>query len=230
MKYGVDISHRFAIFDMDGTIIDSMPAWKNLWSDYLISKGVQPPKDLIESIRNMTLGESSQYFIERFGIKSTKEDVKSEFYKIMEKKYYVGFPPKPGIIEYVSELRSNGVLTCVVTATAEKLARACLKQNNMIGLFDFVISCEKVGKNKQFPDAYNLASYQFGSKPSETVVFEDAQYAATTAVKAGYYTIGVFDEYYMNCIDAMKSICNDYIYSFKRDINTNSSERIIDSL
>lgn len=70
MKNGVDISHRFAIFDMDGTIIDSMPAWKNLWSDYLISKDVQPPKDLIESIRNMTLGESSQYFIDRFGIKS----------------------------------------------------------------------------------------------------------------------------------------------------------------
>ncbi len=215
MKNSISIPYKFAIFDMDGTIIDSMPAWKNLWNEYLISKGIQPPEDLAEYILNMTLTESSQYFIDRFGIECTKEEVKSDFYKIMEKKYYRGFSPKPGVVEYIKELHSHNVSTCVVTATAEKLANACLKQNKMIELFDFVISCEKVGKNKQFPDAYNLASSYFGSKPSETVIFEDAPYAATTATNAGYYTIEVFDEYYKDCIETMKSICDEYIYTFE---------------
>lgn len=209
--------YKFAIFDMDGTIINSMPAWKTLWSEYLISKGVEPPENLVKLISNMTLGDSSQYFIDTYNIQSTKEEVKAEFYNIMEKKYYYGFPPKPGVIEYLENLHSQGIHTAVVTATAERLANACLKQNKLIDLFDFVISCEMVGKNKLHPDAYDLAAKYFQSKPAETAVFEDAPYAANTAIKAGYYTIGVFDEYYEDQVEYMKSVCREYIYSFKID-------------
>lgn len=217
MSENMPLSYKFAIFDMDGTIIDSMPAWKNLWNEYLISKGVEPPENLVKLISNMTLGDSSQYFIDHFNIKSTKEEVKAEFYHIMEKKYNCGFSPKPGVSEYVKNLHSLGIRTAVVTATAERLAKACLTQNKLINLFDFVISCEIVGKNKLFPDAYDLAAKYFQSKPCETAVFEDAPYAAITATKAGYYTIGVFDEYYEDQIENMKSICNEYIYNYKTD-------------
>lgn len=209
------LKHTCAIFDMDGTIIDSMPAWKEMWKEYLISQDITPPDDIANRIVNKTLSDSSQYFIDTYNINSTKEEIVNQFHELMAERYYNGFPPKAGVTKFIEFLNLENVPCAVVTATAYDLARACLEKNGLIKLFDQVISCEMVGKSKEYPDAYNLAANFFNSKPYETVIFEDAPYAVKTAKNAGYYTVGVFDEYYASQRNEMREMCDLCISDFR---------------
>lgn len=113
---------------------------------------------------------------------------------MMDAHYRTDIPLKPGVKEYLTMLRQNGVRMCVASATAEYLAEACLKRLGVNRYFRFLLSCETAGAGKSRPDVYLAAAGCLGSSPSETAVYEDAMYAALTAKKAGFYVVGVYDE------------------------------------
>ena len=185
---------RFAIFDMDGTLVDSMVYWQRLGREYLASRGVTEGVDeVLERIKAMTMAESSALFIETFGLPGTPETVEAEMNAVMDGHYRSDIPLKPGAAHYLAALKARGTKMCVATATPEPLARACLERLGVLEDFAFLLSCDEVAAGKDKPDVFFEAARRLGSAPAETAAFEDALFAARTAKDAGFYTVGVYD-------------------------------------
>ena len=186
---------RFAIFDMDGTLVDSMVYWKHLASEFLESKGVREiSPSVLERIKPMTMTESAALFIQEYNLTGTAERVAAEMNAMMDEHYRKDVPLKTGVQAYLEALHRRGVAMCVASATAEDLMEACLTRLGVAHYFSFLLSCETVGAGKNRPDVYWESAKRLGAKPVEIAVYEDALYAAETAKRAGFYTIAVRDD------------------------------------
>lgn len=186
---------RFAIFDMDGTLIDSMNYWKGLAEEFLEIKGIQNvPYEILEKIKPMTMTESAALFIREFSLEGTPESVAAEMNSMMDEHYRRDIPLKAGVRSYLDMLKQSGVQMCVASATAQPLMEACLQRLDVADHFTFLMSCEEVGAGKNRPDVFLAAARRLGAEPKEIAVYEDALYAAQTAKAAGFYVVGIYDE------------------------------------
>lgn len=207
---------RFAIFDMDGTLIDSMCFWRNLASEYLSSKGVaQVPNEILRKIKPMTMSESAALFRDEFGLSG---DVEAEMNAMMDAHYRNDIPLKDGVREYLEMLRRKGVRMCVASATAEHLMESCLSRLGIRDYFSFLLSCETVGAGKNSPLVYHEAAKRLQAKPAEIAVYEDALYAVQTAKNAGYYVIGVYDEGAAKNWEAVTKIADEVIKNWEEQL------------
>ena len=186
---------RFAIFDMDGTLVDSMVYWKHLATEFLESKGVlEISPTVLERIKPMTMTESAALFIKECELSGTDESVAEEMNAMMDEHYRRDIPLKPGVTVYLEALQRKGVAMCVASATAEELMDACLSRLGVAHCFSFLLSCETVGIGKNRPDVYWESAKRLGAESAEIAVYEDALYAAETAKNAGFYTVAVRDD------------------------------------
>lgn len=133
---------------MDGTLVDSMPIWKSLGKDYLEARGHHPTQAQLAAMGPMTMLEGAAFLIETFGVEGPPERIIDEMHAVMEAHYRTDIPLKAGIQDYLAQLKQQGAKLCVATATAEPLARACLERLGVAHHFDFILSCEAVGKGK----------------------------------------------------------------------------------
>ena len=189
------MNKSYGIFDLDGTLVDSMEWWKGLAEEFLRSQGVEKlPDSLLSQIKTMTIPESAALFIRIFGISGTVSSVAEEMNGLMDRHYREDISLKPGVKAYLRRLKEKGVRMCVASATSKELVEACLKRLGAADYFEAFLSCEDVGAGKTHPDIYLEAAQRMGAKPKDTAGYEDALYAAETAKKAGFYVIGVYDE------------------------------------
>ncbi len=185
---------KYAIFDMDGTLVDSMGYWGQLGYEFLRSKGITGDLEpILRKTKPMTMAESSALFIREFNLPGTPESAAAEMRKVMDNHYHTDVELKPGVREYLDKLRGEGVTMCVASATPEPLIRVCLNRLGVADYFAFMLSCDEVGVGKNSPDVFLEATRRMGGEVAETVVYEDAIYAAETAKKAGFYTVGIYD-------------------------------------
>ena len=185
------MNYNFAIFDMDGTLVDSMGFWNRLSDEYLIRHGIPSlSPELKEESVALTMEESAQLFIREFGLSSTPEEIVEEINGLMEAHYRTDVPLKPGAAACLERMRAAGFKMAVASSTAPELLDICLKRLGVRDYFEFLLSCEEVGAGKNRPDVYIEAARRLGGAPENTVVFEDILVAARTAKQAGF-TLGV---------------------------------------
>ncbi len=203
-----------AIFDLDGTLLDSMAAWRNLGMDYLLHNKINPPSGLNEILAAMSMEEAAEYFRSTFNFKFSNEDIIWGIKSLIEDKYKYELILKPYVKEYLLKLKEEGVNMCIATASPSSFAKAALERNGIIKYFSCIISCDDVGAGKNKPDVFFLAAKKLGAKVCDTAVFDDADFALLTAKEAGFYTVGVYDEAYRNKRNIIESISDFYIESF----------------
>ena len=212
---------HFAIFDMDGTLVDSMPYWENLATEFLGNKGVQTiSPDILEQIKPMTMTESAALFIHEYGLPGTAESVAAEMNTMMDEHYRKDIPLKPGAAAYLEALHRRGVVMCVASATAEELMDACLTRLGVAQYFSFLISCETVGTGKNRPDVYWESAKRLGAQPEEIAVYEDALYAADTAKSAGFYTVAVRDDSNQLHWESLTALADEVIFDWQTAAQT----------
>ena len=188
---------EYCVFDMDGTLVDSMGYWQGMEREYLARRGAQPGpalEELIERLKPMTLGDAAKAFIAELGFSGTPEQIVSEMNAIMEDNYRTRVPLKPDVKEYLTALKERGATLCTASATVAWLVKLCLDRLGIGSLFDHMISCVDVGASKDRPDVYFAAAKRMGAQPAEVAVYEDSLQALTTAKNAGFYTVAVWDE------------------------------------
>ena len=197
-----------------------MPYWQALGGDYLRARGIEPGARLSWLDQAMTMNEAVVLMIRVFGLKETPAQVIHEMENIMAEHYRLDVPLKPGVLGYLNGLRARGCRLCVATATAVPLATACLERLGVMGMLDFLLSCESIGVSKKRPDIYLLAAERFGARPEDCAVFEDALFAARTAREAGFYTVGVFEPTLARDWDALSALADETVADWTRTPQT----------
>ena len=203
-----------AIFDMDGTLLDSMYIWNNIASDYLKKHGVRPRADLDEKVSRMTLSQAAAYIKETYVIERTEDQIVSDVNEIVADFYRFTAAPKDGIRELLAFLQEKGVRMCVATVSHPKLATAALKRCGLDTFFVQILTCNEVGCGKDEPYLYRECQKILGTKKEETIVFEDALHALQTAAKDGFATVGIFDAS-ESCQKEMQESADLYLTDFR---------------
>lgn len=188
------MKHMFAIFDMDGTLTDSMGYWNRLGSEYLARLGCPPlPPELQEESAALTMDGTARLFIRTYQLPQTPEQICREINALMETHYRQDVPLKPGAAAFLARLKAAGVRMCVASSTAPRLLDICLRRLGVRDYFEFLLSCEEVGVGKVRPDVYLEAARRLGAAPENTVIFEDILVAAKTAKQAGFSLGVIYD-------------------------------------
>ena len=183
-----------AIFDVDGTLLDSMPIWENADRDYLLNKGITPQEGIGEITKTMSIVEVAEYFRSHYGFTETVQEIVADMNRFIENFYYNIVMPKDGVDEFLQMLQSQNVKMCVATATDKYLVEAALKRTGLLKYFSEIFTCTGVGKGKNDPLIYLKALEHIGTEKDSTYVFEDAIHAVRTAKSAGFKVVGIYDK------------------------------------
>ena len=206
---------RGAIFDLDGTLLDSTPYWDRAPNVYLASIGRQGRESLGQEIFHMTLPRAAEYMIAEFGLTQSPEEVADGVNAVMRRFYLEDIPVKEGVPALLAALRGRGLPLAVASVTDRRLVEAVLRRFDLWRHFTGVVTTDDVGVGKQEPDVYLRAAALINCVPEETLVFEDAIHALRTANRAGFRTVGVYDEASRNRQAEMRSESEFYLRDFK---------------
>lgn len=206
---------KAVIFDLDGTLIDSMNVWAKIDFEYLKEFNIEVPKDLHEEITHLTLTQTANYFKTRFNIKDDVETIIKRWNDMAFYHYSNTIKLKDGVIEYLDYLKSNNIKISLATSNSLTLSEAVLKNNDIYHYFDAITVTEEVKKSKNNPDVYLLAASKLNVKPENCLVFEDVVQAVKGAKLAGMTVYAIYDEISKDKRDELINNADRYIVNYK---------------
>ena len=186
---------RGAIFDVDGTLLDSMFIWDTIGETYLRSIGYEPKENLNEVFKNMSLRQAARYYQTEYGVTQSIDEIMDGVNAMLERYYRFEVPLKPGVADLLERLRQDGVKLCIATATDRHLVEAALDRCGVLSCFGEIFTCNEVGHGKDEPDIFEASLRFLGTRREETLVFDDALYAVRTAKEAGFLVAAGYDSH-----------------------------------
>ena len=203
-----------AIFDFDGTLFDSMPAWIGIRDAFFASIGIQMTDDDREFFRGKFTSEALPLAIDRFGLKMPYAELLSAFFDFLTQRYLKMAVPKNDIIAFLEKLKAKGVKIGIATASGEPAVKAALAKFGMLEYFPVIYSTYTVGESKLTPKVYDVVLDELGTDKATTWVFEDALYAAKTAKENGYNVVGIYDESERRA-EELQQLVDVYIHNYE---------------
>lgn len=182
-----------AIFDVDGTVLNSMTVWLDITNEFFDEHGVKITKEENLSYQSLSFEESLLEIQRVYLPQMSVEDMLAEFSRRAAEKYANDLPAKPYACEYIKKLHSDGVKLAVATSGFGELVRAAFERLGIYDLFEVFAYSSEVGCSKSSPDIYLLAAKRLGLEPSECTVYEDIITGIESAKSAGFMTVAIED-------------------------------------
>ena len=209
------MNFKGAIFDLDGTLLDSMPFWETLGSEYLKAKGIIPRENVDGTLKTMSLQQGARYLKREFSIPGSEDEIIDEIVAMIEDIYLSKVPLKAGALPLLERLYEEKVRMCIATATENSLAKAALERLGALRYFDFILTCFDTGMGKDRPEFFLKALELLNTPKEETIVFEDALYAIKSAKAAGLLVVAVYDESFHEEREEIRVISDFYLDSLE---------------
>ena len=203
-----------AIFDLDGTLVDSLHFWDVYFSEvgqkYLSDPTFVPDPDTLRAMRTVTIGEGQTLLHKRYGFGDSPDELIRFAYDKCEYFYRNLVTVKDGVYELLDFLKANNVPMCIASATEMPLLKIAVERFGFDKYFPTVVSCSEVGCGKERPDVFLRAREILGTPMESTFIFEDSVVAIETSVKAGFGTVGIYDDRGLEH-EKMKKLSSIYI-------------------
>ncbi len=206
------------IFDLDGTLIDSMWVWEQIDHDFLGKRGIEVPDDYVDIITPMGFEQCADYTIDRFHLNETKEAVMNEWHQLAIEAYATKVKIKDGVRDFLEYLKENGVKMSIATANSMDLIEPALEHNEIKHYFENITTLNEVSRGKEFPDIYDLSAKRMDADKSKCVVFEDIIEGIRSAKSGGYTVVGVYDKRSDSRVPMLKKASDYFIYDYKECI------------
>ncbi len=203
-----------AIFDMDGTLLDSMPMWRGVGVQYLKNRGCDPAEDVHEKLRNFSMEEALKFFRDEFNIEDSDEVISNGINELLATGYATA-KLKEGILELLELLKAAGVKMCVATVTPRALAEIGLKSAGISEYFSKVLTCGEVGYSKATAHIFEAALEELGTTKEDTIIFEDALYAIETAKGANFRVVGIYEATSLDEQEHIEKLADFYLLTYK---------------
>ncbi|MCR5254412.1 MAG: HAD family phosphatase [Acetatifactor sp.] len=213
---------KAVIFDLDGSLVDSMWLWKDIDIEYLSKFGIDMPADLQSKIEGMSFNETAIYFKEHFDIPDTIDEMKREWNRMAWNKYLCEVPLKPGVPEFLDYCKENGIILGIATSNSRELVENISNVHNLGEYFQCIMTSAEVSRGKPAPDIYLAVSGEIGIEPKYCLVFEDIIPGIMAAKNAGMKVCAVEDEYSLDVTDQKKAQADFYLSDFRelmRELN-----------
>ena len=208
------IEKKAFLFDLDGTLVDSMWMWKAIDVEYLGRFGLGCPEDLQKVIEGMSFTETAVYFKERFGIKRSVEEIKADWVEMSLEKYKNEVPLKEGARQLLDCARRRGIRMGIATSNSPELVKAFLLARGKETFFDCVVTANEVSRGKSAPDVYLKAKERIGAASEECLVFEDILPGIAAGHNAGMKVCAVYDDYTKDIDEEKRSAADFYIRDY----------------
>lgn len=191
------VTIKGGIFDLDGTLVDSMWFWGRgldvLLDRFFGMTRAELDDEISHKLDTAPLTISVPMLCDRFGSKVDPKEILLEMERFFGDFYSGQIELKPGVLEFLEHLKQKGVKMCVASASANNMVEAAMKHCGIDGYFEFLLTCDDVSRSKEYTDVYDIAVERLGTDPDQTWIFEDAVIALRTASKTSMHTVGIFD-------------------------------------
>jgi len=214
MKHKMIENKDAVIFDLDGSLVDSMWIWRQIDIEYLGRFGLELPETLQSEIEGMSFTETAEYIKKRFGIPDTIEQMKSDWNQMAWDKYMNEVPLKPGIPEFLEGCKANGIKLGIATSNSRELVENVAKAHNLHDYFSCIMTGCDVNKGKPAPDIYLAAAKGLGVEPERCLVFEDIIPGIQAGKSAGMEVCAVEDAYSVHAREAKINLADYYIEDY----------------
>lgn len=215
-----------AIFDLDGTLLDSMGVWNQIDLDFFAKRNMTLPPDYQGVITAMQPYQAAVYTIDRFGFKESPDAILEEWMDMAYAEYHEKLPLKPFVREYVRQLKEEDVHMCVASSSDKKLVEAALERTGIIGYMDRILTSTEIGCAKGTPDIYLACAETMHLPPDKCAVYEDIIQGIRGANAGGFYTVGVYEASYRKDPERFRAVQAEadlYIHSFSELLTENAA-------
>ncbi|HWQ75082.1 MAG TPA: HAD family hydrolase [Syntrophomonas sp.] len=207
-----------AIFDLDGTLLDTMDMWENIGPEYLKKTGIEARADLADILRPMGIPQAASYLQAAYNLPLTVEQILDDIC-VMTIDIYKYCLPKAGAAEFVNRLHARNVKLAIATATERLMLLPALRRTGLLRWFDCIVTCTEEKTTKDQPAIFRCALQKLGTVKESTWVFEDAPHAAKTAKRDSFPVVGIFDRTQEKQLDQLRSYSDLYFKSFLQGID-----------
>ena len=193
-----------AIFDLDGTLLDSMDMWLNAGELFLESLGIKAEEGLGAALLQMNVEEGALYIQKKYGLELTCKEISEGTAAVVKKTYAEKIQPKDGVVDFLRLLEEKKIPCAILTGSDREMFDGCLKKQGLEKFFKKILTCSELKMSKSNPEIYSVAAEILGTRAHQTLVFEDAPEAIKSATSAGFFTVGIFDQ----CTHSKSDICS----------------------
>lgn len=214
IKYIIE-NFEAVLFDMDGTLVDSMWLWNKVDVDFLASYGYEVPPTLKPDIQGMSYYETAVYFKEKFNLSESIDEIINIWDKMAHDMYRNDVPVKIGVEKFIIALKEAGIKTAICTSNSRFLTEAVIEKYPIFGGIDVIVTSDEIKEGKPSPAGYLTAAKKLGVSPCKCLVFEDIPNGIMAGKNAGMMTCTLDDDFSAKLIEEKIELADYYIHDYE---------------